>query len=181
MKLETVFTRIADQANRLDDLAGQILAAIQEARARRLDQFESMVRDAYEANGWHYRPGRPTSDATGTPVPDAVRTYVSEVRAAYRLKLPIMRYRSMYQLRQAVRRARAKTTMPHAVEGPAEQLPELRGVRVYDDDHLTGALLHDLVVVYEHAPDPDREKLQASLRRLLSRFRPVARNVEEAA
>lgn len=170
--LEKVFSKLADMTQKVDDAASGILKAVKEAGADTLDKFDALVMEAYEAHGWNYKAGRPLPGTEVEPVPVTIRTYVSEVRAAYREDLDVFQFDSMYALRLAVRRNR-KPIHPSETRALWSELPELNGLRISKGAKFNGALFHDLVIAYEKAPPEVRTKAEARVKRMLKDIRAV--------
>lgn len=172
--MKQVFSKIAQQEHKLETVADGILNVARDAAAGTVEEFDALVFEAYDAHGWNYQPGRPAPGVEVKQVPDAVRTYVSEVRGAYRAGLDVLGFQTMYSLRKALREARQPSTKPGATARRLwKQFPELQGVRIEADDEFNGALFHDLLVAYEKAPDDVREKMQRRARRMLTEFKPA--------
>ncbi len=167
--------RIAAEGQRLEDTAGHLLQVVAEMNVRTLEAFDGLVRQAYRANGWHAGPGRPPAEAKAEAVPPLVRTYVSEVRAAFRLGLKVHGFESFYALRRAVQEKRAK------LEARAGVWPALRGVRVSSPDKLTGAPFHDLIVIYDHLDETVGEALERALARLIRKYTEFVGELPESA
>lgn len=160
-----VFNAIADHSRKTEDTASGIISAIRKHRVGTLERFDRMVTAAYDAAGWNHKPGRPLPGVEIVPVPDSVRAYVSEVRAAYREGLDVLKFRNMYELRKAVREARR----PTPAEAP--RLEALKGLRITAEDRFNDALFHDLIVTYELADEETRESIERSARRLLGKYK----------
>ncbi len=151
--LANTLRRIAADGQRLEDTAGHMLKVVAEMDVRTLAAFDALVREAYRANGWHAGRGRPPADATAETVPPVVSTYVSEVRAAFRLGLKVQSFESFYALHLAIQKKRA------ALEARAGTgaWPALQGVRISSPDKLTGAPLHDFFVKYVQQDQTPRQ------------------------
>jgi len=165
--LAGVFLQIEQAAGAVERISDGILAAVKNGRATTIEQFNDMVAAAYQINGWSQRTGRPPAGSTDKPAPSAVKLYVSNLRLAYRLELDVLSFSNMYALRMALA-DRMKTTVA------GERPPELRGLQVSSENAFNGALLHDVVVLYEHLPDDEQTKLERRLRRLYNEFVAVA-------
>ncbi len=162
--LASVFAQIEKSADALEGVAAGILHAIKTNNATTLDQFNDMVAEAYGRNGWSQRAGRPPVGSTERTAPEAVKVYVSTVRAAYRLNLKVPAYETMGALRVGIRDARS------AAASTREKSPELRGIQLTTETSLNGALWHDAVVVWEHLPAEQRELFETQVRRLLTKY-----------
>lgn len=174
-KLSVVFNKIANEATKLDGMASEILVTLKRAKARTLEAFDNLVAEAYAANGWNTGPaGRPAAGVEVRPAPDSVKSYVSQIRAAYKEELDVLGFDTMSALRRAVaecRRPREVASSRDVVR--RSSLPEFEGVRLEQDDEFNGALFHDLLVAYELAPEDTREKMQKRLNRVLTEFKPA--------
>lgn len=104
-----------------------ILEAIRRAEATTLAQFDVLVADAFERNGWSQRIGRPA--AGDVPAPAVVKVYVSTVRAGFRLGLDVAACESVQELRNAIKAARIRMHFKSA-EKASQEAPELVGVSI---------------------------------------------------
>lgn len=172
--LAEVFTQIQSAANSMEDISKGILAAIKDAKATTLVRFNSMVEAAYKVNGWSQKAGRRLPGDTTTSAPRAVTFYVSNVRAAYRLKLKVMGYELMQALRDDIAKARKASRDAAKGKTQAEVAPELVGLQLQQENSLTGALWHDAVVLWEHLPDEQRALFEKQVRGLLTKYRKDA-------
>lgn len=170
-ELAAVFTRIEIAANSVEDISKAILATIKTAKASTLDQFNRMVTEAYEANGWSQKAGRPSITETLRPAPGAVKLYVSTIRAAYRHNLKVLSYDLMEAIRIDLSAARK---IERDKAKPVQQEPEMAGVQVQKENALTGALWHDALVVREHLDEEQKALFDAQVRRLLAKYRKEA-------
>lgn len=169
-ELAVIFSHIAEVAGTLESHAASMLTAIRLAGCDHLEEFNAMVSEAYAKNSWSQVQGRPSADSPLKPAPDAVKLYVSTVRAAYRLKLQVTSYESMGALRGAIKEVRAAQRAAHK-EVPAEDVPpELVGVQFVDNEELTGATFHDILVLYKHLPEVSQTKLMEEIRKLTTRY-----------
>ena len=163
--LAVVFAQIEKSANQVEDVAKGMLAAIKHAKASTLEAFDVMVAEAYDKNGWNQAKGRPNLGNVLKPAPQSVKLYVSTVRAAYRLKLKVLSYTIMQDLRNDISKARTLA----AASRPAV-VPALAGVQVQQVNALTGALWHDAVVLWEHLPEEQQALFEKQVRSLLTRY-----------
>lgn len=162
--LASVFAQIEKCAESLEGVAAGILHAVKANNAHTLDQFNDMVAEAYGRNGWSQRAGRPAVGSSEKPAPEAVKVYVSTVRAAYRMQLKVLTFDTMGALRIAIREKRA------ASAEAKPKSPELRGVQLTTETSLNGALWHDAMVVWDHLPAEQRELFETQVRRLLAKY-----------
>lgn len=163
--LAAVFTQIEQAANAVEKVSEGVLAAIKEANAKTLEQFDAMVTAAFELNGWSRKPGRPGPDATEKAAPRAVKLYVSVIRAAYRFKLKVLTYENMEAIRKDLKKARAAAQVR-----PVVREPEFKGVQVSDGSGLTGAFWHDVLVLSMHLPEEQRQLFQGQVKKLFDRY-----------
>lgn len=168
LDLAVIFTRIEKAAGAVEDVAKAILASVKAAKADKLEQFNEMVSEAYGRNGWSQKAGRPSPASKEKPAPDAVKLYVSIIRAAYRLGIKVTTFDTVGGLRVEIRNRRAAHN-----QSPARP-PELRGIQITSENTYTGALWHDAVVLWENLPDSDRVKLEAQVRKLFNQFAKAA-------
>jgi hypothetical protein len=162
--LAEVFSQIERAAGAVEEVAKGMLAAIKANNASKLEQFNDMVSKAYEANGWSQKAGRPVEGAKEKPAPDAVKLYVSTVRAAYRMGLKVLQFETMGAVRVAIREKRSSASQ--TVVKP----PEMKGIQVSTENSLTGALWHDAVVLWEHLPMTEQQEFEREVRMLMMRF-----------
>ena len=168
--LSVILANIETAAAAVDDLAKQMLAVIKAAKADTLPAFDAMVAEAYKKNGWSQVAGRPSADSPLKPAPDAVKLYISNVRAAYRLNLDVLSFETIGAMRTAIKEKRAEIRAERALV-PAEPVPPaLVGVQFTDGDELTGATLHDVLVLYSHLPEVSQAKLVEEIRKLTVRY-----------
>jgi hypothetical protein len=165
--LATIFTRIETAANKTEQVAGQILAEIKKHDAKTIQAFDSLVAEAFKANGWSQVAGRPATDSKLKPAPVSVKLYVSSVRAAYRLELPVLTFETIGALRVAIRKARSERA-PQSK--PEPQPEELKGIVLAAPDRLTGSIFHDVAVLWSHLPENQQAELEARVRKLVEMF-----------
>lgn len=167
--LAGVFKSLTAFDSRMDDVAGRVFAVVTAAKLNTLEAFNDAVKAAFEANGWHTTVGRPSGKTATKPVPRTVRSYVWEFRVAYRMGVKVSSMKSLYELRQAVLKAREKTRTP----APANDAnyEALKGVTARSTDKLLGAPFHDAIAVYQHLPEPDQGQFMAQLNRLVDRYK----------
>ena len=174
ISLAATLVAIVKEGDAMDSTASKILVAIREAKAVTLDEFDKMLIEAYAENNWQKGGGRPKIGAAQTPVPEVVRTYVSEIRAAYRLELDVLTFDNIKTLRNAVRDKRRAALGEPETGAEESKKPHLAGLTIRGEDRLNGALFHDLIVVHEVLADDEKAKFEASLERLFKKFfKPV--------
>lgn len=163
-KLSEVFAQIDKASAKLDTLSAQIIDAIRDAKAHTLDAFNELASQAYEENGWSRQSGRPTEGTSEKSAPPTIRNYVSTIRRAYKIGLKVHSFKTLRELRNAVRAAKQED---HEEE---EKPSELIGVSIKAGNQITGALFHDLVVIWEHLSEDDRTAMDSILNRARNRF-----------
>lgn len=172
--LAEVFTQIQSAATAMEDISKGILATIKTAKATTLNKFNAMVEDAYKKNGWSQKAGRRAPGDTTQSAPRAVTFYVSNVRAAYRLKLKVINYDLMQAMRDDIAAARKAEREARVAKTQAVVSPEVVGIQIQQENALTGALWHDALVVREHLDDDQKALFDAQVRRLLAKYRKEA-------
>lgn len=176
---------IAATGEKVEKAATGLLAAIRRAELHTLGAFDDAIATAFEANRWNNRPGRPAKDRRA--VPHTVRTYVWEIRSAYRAGLEVWTFKTMYELRMAKKAltdAASETTAEtpeEEAEIPAEVEQTLVGVRVLDIKRPNGALFHDLVCTYIALPAVERALYGRQLSRLLHQYQAKLPEQKKAA
>lgn len=170
--LATVLAGVAIADAQAASRADAVLSVIGGSGIRGLKAFSASVRDAYRANGWNATAGRPGKGSAGNAVPKTVKQYVSRVRKAFRLDLPVHTFKNFYALRKAL--AAARPAKPKK-----RQDKRMAGLRVIRGGEMIGAPFHDLTVLYEVLEGRRREQLVASVNRLVKDFRPAATPVLE--
>lgn len=125
MKLALVLKKLTVAGVKMETTANKLLAVVRAGRLTSLKPWRAAVKEAYAANGWHIQRGKPKTGSTSTPVPRTVRTYVSEVSAAFQFNLDVPKFSSFYELRQAVVQSRRK-------KSPAGRIERLVGEPLHD-------------------------------------------------
>lgn len=159
---------IANESSTLENKADSVLAIVRQSGIRDEKAFSAAVREAYKANGWNVTAGAPKRGSSGKPVPGTVKQYVSQVRRAFRLGVPVASMKSFFKLRQAVRTAVAKRA-----PAPVNRDPKMAGLRLVKAGEMIGAPFHDLTVLYERAPKPVQKQLLGEVNALVKRFSPA--------
>jgi hypothetical protein len=160
---------IGKEGTELEAKATQVLRIVRQSKIGDVKAFGAAVRDAYKANGWNGKPGKPKAEEKADPVPATVKQYVSQIRAAFRLKLPVASYTSFYALREDLRkhRARKAAKVAKAVEA---QPKEMLGIRLVEPEQFNGGPFHDLAVLYNALDRTRKPKLLAALARIKREF-----------
>lgn len=169
MKTQTLavdFINIARKAKGVESAANGMFSTLKAEDVTTLDHFNEKVRDAFQTNGWSKTAGRPVAGAKEKPAPDAVKLYVSTFRAAYRMKLDVLGFETVGALRTAIRERRQAAS--HAPK--PEQPPELKGIQLVAENHLTGALWHDAVVLHQHLSSTLQHDFEREVRMLMMRY-----------
>lgn len=161
-----VLQQIAEQGDKLDNVAGAFMRLIKEDAIDTLEKFNPWLSVGYEENGWSNVIGRPVPGSTLVPAPRAVKQYASMFRAAYKYEMKVMEFESVRQMVDAVAEKRKELAKP--VEAIKD--PELKGVLVKSGSHMNGALWHDAIVVVEHLREEDKDDFEQRLRKLVMRF-----------
>jgi hypothetical protein len=162
--LAATLADIARKAKGVDSAANGMFVSLKASNAKTLDQFNALIRAAYEKNRWSRHTGRPVAGSKEKPAPDAVKLYVSSFRAAYRMGLDVLSFDTVCAMRTAVRESRSSHD-----NGP-ERPPELAGIHISAEHRLTGAIWHDAVVLHQHLAGDEKAEFEREVRRLLMRF-----------
>lgn len=183
MKIETklarVFTAIAGDEQRIESTAASVLQILKSEGVTKVEDFNAAVKLAYEANGWHTKPGRPQNGDAAGSVPATVRTYVSWVRGAMNAGLRIGRFETFQDLRKALAKkrgghlARGGNAVTGAVKIPEDIVESFRGVHIADAEP-NGGLFHDLALVYLKLDVNERGLYGRQLNKLLGQYRAHA-------
>jgi hypothetical protein len=184
-KLARAFQALAEQGATMDSTASQILGIVKGARALNEERFDRMVEAAYTAAGWNPTPGRPKAgEEPKGAVPDTVRTYVTIVRRALRLRLKVGRYETFTALRTALEKkarpkpARAGKKNGHANGAAIAHLPQavredFVGIAIEKPREANGALFHDLSATFIRLPEKQRSEMGRKLNALLHEYLPM--------
>ena len=164
---------IGKGAAELDNQATQVLRLVRAQKINDLKGWSAAVREAYKANGWNGKPGKPKAgEKKADPVPATVKQYVSAIRRAFRLKLPVSSYTSFYALRQELKaKAKRATAKAHKAAGTnGHTPPEMVGIRLQQPETLNGALFHDLATMYNALDRQRKPKFIGALERIKRAF-----------
>jgi hypothetical protein len=171
MKKATLAATLAVIGREESELENQATAVLRVVRAQKITDlagWSAAVRAAYKANGWNGKPGKPKAGNTAATVPATVKQYVSQIRAAFRLKLPVSSYTSFYALREDLKKHAARKAA-RAVNAH-DQRPELAGVRLIAPEQLTGAPFHDLAVLFNALDGKRKPMMLNALARVRREF-----------
>lgn len=148
MKIEIKqIAEILVEVGKFDGIANGLFAPLKAMKIKTLEQADDVFAKAYELNNWSQTTGRPAAGSTAEPAPGAVKQYLSYFRRAYRLKLDVISFDTIHALRVATR----EKATPHA-QAP-ERPPQLKGVQLSDENHLIGALFHDVPALWQRLPE----------------------------
>jgi hypothetical protein len=164
-KLAMVFSEIAAQGDKLDNVAVGFMKLVKEDMIDNLEKFNPWIATAYEENGWSSQVGPRGGSTLGT-APRAVKQYVSMFRAAFKLELKVLEFDTVRQMVDAVVEARRLLATPPVKIAD----PELKGVLLRSTGHMNGALWHDAIVVIENLNEEDKDDFEQRLRKLVMRF-----------
>lgn len=179
---------LAQVGDHVEKAATRLLDTIRRAGIDTIEAFDEHAAAAYAANGWSTKAGRPKKDQR--IVPHTVRTYMWEIRSAFRAGVDVGKCKTMYELRMA-----RKEATPERIRGAAgdemsaEELPtevqqDLAGVRVLAPNQPNGALWHDAIALFIRMPAERRPLYGRQIARVVHRFTslaPVATPTEKAA
>jgi hypothetical protein len=165
-KQALVLQQIAEQGDKMDNVAGAFMKLVKEEQIDTLEKFNPWLSIGYEENGWSNVIGRPVPGSTLVPAPRSVKQYASMFRAAYKYEMDVMAFESVRQMVDAVAEKRKELSKP------PERLPdpELKGVLLRSTGHMNGALWHDAIVVIENLNEEDKDDFEQRLRKLVMRF-----------
>lgn len=150
----------------LESKADNVLAIVKSAGIRDVKAFNLAVREAYKANGWNVGAGKPKGPKLQA-VPATVKQYVSRIRAAFNLELPIQSFRTFHQLRKAL-----KDRAPRPATAAND--PVMAGLRLTRQDELVGAPFHDLTAIYSKLDKARQTALVQSVNRLVRQYQSAA-------
>ena len=165
-KQALVLQQIAEQGDKLDNVAGTFMKLVKEEKIDSLEKFNPWLAVGYEENGWSSVIGRPPVGSTLAAAPRSVKQYASMFRAAFKYEMDVMAFDSVRQMVDAVAEKRKEMARP------PEKLPdpELKGVLLRSTGHMNGALWHDAIVVIENLNEEDKDDFEQRLRKLVMRF-----------
>lgn len=169
LSLASALALIGRDAAAIDSRADAVLRIVKQAKMKTAKEFNAAVRVAYERNGWNSKPGKPKAGNKKVPVPATVKQYVSTIRRAFKMDLLVLTYSSFYALRSEVQAKAAKARKPRE-----EKKPEMQGVSVSRPDVLTGAVFHDLAVLYDALDKKRQAAMTQALDRVKRQFQPAA-------
>lgn len=162
--LTSIFSQLASIDETKEGLGSQILSFLVDNDCRTLDDANEQFWKAYDENGWSRTAGRPKDGSTDKPAPATVKNYVTAFRRAYGYGLDVLSFKTVGEMRHAIREKRD-------AEKEAQSKPAaLKGITITKDSVINGALWHDLVVVWDHLPEEQKETLEAKLQKLLDQF-----------
>lgn len=180
----------------VEDTASKLLGVVKAQNLTTIEAFDEAIAKAYAENGWQVGSGRPRKgDTERRLTPHTVRTYVWELREAYRAGLEVTKFPTFYALREARKALTAVSTTTGAAAGggnggngnghgitiPPEVEQDLLGVRVSGAEP-NGALWHDAILCFAALPTEHRAMYGRQMARLTHRYQPmIARPAVAAA
>lgn len=161
--LASILASVAQNGELIESKADGILSLIKSAGIKDLEAFNDAVQRAYLANGWQPAQGAPKkgSEAAQT-VPSTVKQYVSQVRAGFRLGLPMAQFKTIHAMRKAIRTSKPAVTQTDD--------PVLAGVRIANRQSLIGAPFHDLAAVYGKLPKDKQARLVRAVKAIVQEY-----------
>jgi len=183
-KQALVLQQIAEQGDKLDNVAGAFMKLVKEENIDTLEKFNPWLMIGYEENGWSNVIGRPVPGSTLIPAPRAVKQYASMFRAAFKYEMKVMEFESVRQMVDAVAEKRKELTK----EASTLELsnPELKGITVKKIDRKNGALFHDAIWFFDNLPEDVRDEFAHGLRKLMIKLetkipKEIRKQASEAA
>lgn len=146
--LAQCFLQLARNGKTLDNTANALFDPLKAKKIKTLAQFDVEVAEGCKANNWTRSKGRPAKGSKMKPVPDIIQVYVSRFRAAYRLELDVLSFKTVGEMRAAVLKHRQDARA--ATDG---RPPELAGIQLSSENKLIGALFHDIPELWKHLPE----------------------------
>jgi hypothetical protein len=166
-KQALVLQNIAEEGEKLDNVAGAFMKLVKEEKIDSLEKFNPWLEIGYTENGWSSQVGRPGLGVTTlAPAPRAVKQYASMFRAAFKYELKVTEFENVRQMVDAVAAKRKELATPPVKPND----PELKGVMLRSTGHMNGALWHDAIVVIENLNEEDKDDFEQRLRKLVMRF-----------
>lgn len=163
--LAACFLRVERAGGTLEGIANGMFAPLKAKKIKTLEQFNAEVMAAYEKNAWSRKAGRPAVGAKEKPAPDAVQVYVSRFRAAYRLKLNVISFTTIGEMREAI--SKRKQAAHHAADRP----PELKGIHLSSENSLIeGALFHNVPTLWQLLPDDKKEMFYRQVEKVYNQY-----------
>lgn len=157
---------IAVSSSAIESKADAVLNIIRDAGIRDEKAFTAAIRLAYAENGWNTGAGRPRPGARLKQVPATVKQYVSRVRAAFRAKLPVAKFKTFHELRKALKQLNDS-------KNPAANDPVYMGLRIVQAEELNGAPFHDLAVLHTKLGKTRQAALLDDIAKLIKRYSPM--------
>ena len=170
--LAAVLAVIGKEEHELEAKATTVLRIVRAQKITDLKGWSAAVREAYKANGWNGKPGKPKAGTGKGAVPATVKQYVSAIRRAFHLKLPVSSYSSFYALRADLRKKAERKAARN--NGAVPQRPEFIGIRLTDSDALNGSPFHDLAVLHNALDKTRKSAMLGALERVKRQFAMAA-------
>lgn len=177
-KMTTAFKNVVNQADKLEESATSILVVAQQEKALTGDDFDQLVSQSYQEMNYSQQVGRPAEGSTLLPAPPTLRNYISIMRRMYKLKLDVMSFKTMMDVRKGIKDAVAKRKAKTVK--PVDELAAMRGVKIAKEEEMIGAVVHDIGVVMKHLDRGDQDEFEQKLQKLLRQFSKKA-HLEMAA
>lgn len=183
--LAVALSGLAQMDAQVEQTASKLLVTVKAQNLTTIEAFDEAIAKAYAENGWQVGSGRPKKGETERRnVPHTVRTYVWELRSAYREGLEVWKFATFSALRTA-RRAIAEAPTPSTTTGtgstdgnghgftvPPELEQDFLGVRLAGTEP-NGALWHDAMLTYAKLPAEHRAMYGRQMSRLTHRYQPM--------
>jgi hypothetical protein len=165
-KQALVLQNIAEEGEKLDNVAGAFMKLVKEEKIDSLEKFNPWLEIGYTENGWSSQVGRPGLGVTTlAPAPRAVKQYASMFRAAFKMQLEVLEFETVRQMVDAVAEKRKELTKEAASLELTD--PELKGITVKKADRKNGALFHDAIWFFDNLPQEYRDDFAHGLRKLM--------------
>lgn len=177
-KMTTAFKNVVNQADKLEESATSILVVAQQEKVLTVEEFDQLVSQSYQEMNYSQQVGRPAEGSTLLPAPPTLRNYISIMRRMYKLKLDVMSFKTMMDVRKGIKDAVAKRKVK--VAKSVDELAAMRGVKIAKEEEMIGAVVHDIGVVMKHLDRTDQDEFEQKLQKLLRQFSKKA-HLEMAA
>lgn len=168
--LAEALAAIGMTSDTLETRADAILAIVKANDIKDAKEWRAIARAAYQANGWHSRPGKPGRGTKTTTVPVTVKQYVSQIRAAFKFELNVASFKSFHALRKSVK----ETRIARRVKPKGSRDPRLAGLKLVKSNELTGAPFHDAVALYANLDKMKQAQMAKAISNVIRQFTPAA-------
>lgn len=174
-QLAKAFTVIAKTSEVAESKSAAVIRIVRASNIKDEATFSECVKQAYEAKGWNPTAGKPAKGSKLKPVPNTVKVCVSQVRAAFRLKLAVGGFKTFHALRVAIREKRKARSARH-------EDPRLMAVHITNEGKLIDAPFHDAVALFKMMPaSRAKEEFAREQAKLVQRFRVTLADLPKAA